>query len=180
VASLEAKLKTTPKALKDADGAKASTVKAAKAAKARAIKTEKALAEVSQKQAKREGGVVKRVNDSTKFLHLLATCSSCLCTLPHFYLSTCFPWLTCIFCDAAKQLGGIIKLHLDSAKDPLLDTVDILESNWRNVQNFLQRTHHVLPCLFIGFFRRRRMKCLLAILGSWSRLLTPWKIPNFS
>jgi Flp pilus assembly protein TadB len=62
VASLEAELKTTLKALKDADATKASAVKAAKAAEARAIKTEKALAEVSQKQDKREGGVVKRLD----------------------------------------------------------------------------------------------------------------------
>jgi biopolymer transport protein ExbB/TolQ len=59
VASLEAKLKTTSKALKDDDAAKASAGKAAKAAEARAIKAEKVLAEVSQKQAKCEGGVVK-------------------------------------------------------------------------------------------------------------------------
>jgi hypothetical protein len=59
VASLEAELKTTSKALKDADAAKTSAGKAAKAAEAKAIKAEKALAQVSQKQAKRERGVVK-------------------------------------------------------------------------------------------------------------------------
>jgi hypothetical protein len=67
VTSLESKLKTTSKALKEADekcakevtAAKASADKAVKAAEARAIKAEKALAEVSQRQAKREEGVVK-------------------------------------------------------------------------------------------------------------------------
>jgi hypothetical protein len=59
VSSLEAKLKTISKALKEADAAKASADKAVKAAEARAIKVEKALAEVSQKQAKRKEGVVK-------------------------------------------------------------------------------------------------------------------------
>jgi hypothetical protein len=48
VASLEAKLKTISKALKEVDAAKASPNKAVKAAEARAIKAEKALAEVSQ------------------------------------------------------------------------------------------------------------------------------------
>jgi hypothetical protein len=47
VPSLEAELKTTSKALKDVDAAKAYAVKAAKAAEARAIKAEKELAEVS-------------------------------------------------------------------------------------------------------------------------------------
>jgi hypothetical protein len=59
VASLEAKLKATSQALKEADAAKASADKAAKAVEARAIKAEHALAEVSQKQAKREEDVVK-------------------------------------------------------------------------------------------------------------------------
>jgi chromosome segregation ATPase len=62
VASLEAKLKATSKALKEADAAKASANKAAKAAEARAIKAEKALAEVSQKPAKREEDVVKQLD----------------------------------------------------------------------------------------------------------------------
>jgi hypothetical protein len=59
MASLEAKLKTTSKALKDADAARASADKATKAAEARASKAKKALAEVAQKQAKHEGGVIK-------------------------------------------------------------------------------------------------------------------------
>jgi hypothetical protein len=56
---LEAKLKTTSKALKEADAAKASADKAVKAAEARAIKAENPLVEVSQKQTKREEGAVK-------------------------------------------------------------------------------------------------------------------------
>jgi hypothetical protein len=37
------------------------------------------------------------------------------------------------FHDAADQLGEVMKLHLECAKDPLLDSVDFLESNWRIV-----------------------------------------------
>jgi hypothetical protein len=67
VASLEPKLKTTSKALKEADEKRAKEVSAAnvstdkevKAAEARAIKAEKALAKVSQTQAKHEEDVVK-------------------------------------------------------------------------------------------------------------------------
>jgi biopolymer transport protein ExbB/TolQ len=70
VASLESKLKTTSKALKEADekhakevsAAKVSAEKAAKATEARAIKAEKALAEVSQRHAKHEEDVVKRLD----------------------------------------------------------------------------------------------------------------------
>jgi biopolymer transport protein ExbB/TolQ len=67
VASLEAKLQTTSKALKEADekctkevsAAKVSADKEAKAAEARAIKAKKALAEVSQRHTKREEDVAK-------------------------------------------------------------------------------------------------------------------------
>jgi hypothetical protein len=55
-----------------------------------------------------------------------------------------------------QKLGEIIKLRLDSAKDPLLDTVGVLEMNWRNVRNVLQQTRHVLPRLFAGLFQRKK------------------------
>jgi hypothetical protein len=54
MAYLEAKLKTTSQALKDANIAKASAEKAAKIAEAKAKKAEKALAEIAQKQSNRE------------------------------------------------------------------------------------------------------------------------------
>jgi hypothetical protein len=41
------------------------------------------------------------------------------------------------FCDASEQLGEVWKLWLESAKDPLLDAVDVLESNWRLVRDVL-------------------------------------------
>jgi hypothetical protein len=67
------------------------------------------------------------------------------------------PVLTsCVLRDVAEQLGEIIKLHLDSAKDPLLDTVGVLESNWRNVRNVLQRTRHVFPRLFVGLSPKKK------------------------
>jgi hypothetical protein len=60
------------------------------------------------------------------------------------------------FCDAAEQLGEVMKLCLECAKDPLLDSVDILESNWRIVRDILQRSSHVLPHLFVGLFLRKK------------------------
>jgi hypothetical protein len=50
VAALEAKLKTSTEALKDANAAKVPTQKAAKAASTMAKKAKKALAEANQKQ----------------------------------------------------------------------------------------------------------------------------------
>jgi hypothetical protein len=58
--------------------------------------------------------------------------------------------------DVAEQLGEVMKLHLEGAKDPLLDSVDILESNGRIVRDILQRTRHVIPLLFVRLFQRKK------------------------
>jgi hypothetical protein len=34
--------------------------------------------------------------------------------------------------------------------------VDVLESNWKLVQNVLQLTHHVLIRMFVGFWPKKR------------------------
>jgi Flp pilus assembly protein TadB len=62
VASSQTELKTSTEDLKDANTAKVSVDKAAKAAETRATKAEKALAEATQKQAKREDVVVERLD----------------------------------------------------------------------------------------------------------------------
>jgi Flp pilus assembly protein TadB len=95
VASLEAELKSTSSALKDANIAKASAEKATKMAEAKAKKAEKALAEVSQKQSNHEGAVIERLDAictsvGSKFFILSLY-------LLKLYLLTCSSWLTCIF-----------------------------------------------------------------------------------
>jgi hypothetical protein len=60
------------------------------------------------------------------------------------------------FHDAAEQLGEVMKLRLECAKDPLLDSVDVLELNWRIVRDVLQRTHHVLPRLSVRLFPKKK------------------------
>jgi Skp family chaperone for outer membrane proteins len=63
IATLEAELKTSTKALKDANGAKVSAERAPKSANTRAKKAEKALADANQRQIKREQSVVKRLDE---------------------------------------------------------------------------------------------------------------------
>jgi hypothetical protein len=58
--------------------------------------------------------------------------------------------------DAAEQLGEVWKLRLESAKDPLLHSVGVLESNWWLARDVLQRTRHVLTRMFVGLFPRKR------------------------
>jgi hypothetical protein len=155
VTSLESKLKTTSQALKEADekrakevaAAKVSADKAIKAAEARAVKAKKMLAEDSQRQAKREEDIVQRID---VIITSIGSKFSLAFVFYSLYLSVNMPLLNnFVFCDAAEQLGEIIKLHLDSPKDPLLYTVSVLESNWRNVRNVLQRARHVLPRLLM-------------------------------
>jgi Flp pilus assembly protein TadB len=129
VASSEAELKTTSQALKEANIAKNSVEKVAKTTETKAKKAEKALAEIAQKQSNREGAVVERLD---------AICTS--------VGSKCFVFSLCLakvrsvdmllltylyFCDATEKLGEVWKLRQESAKDPLLDAVEVLESNWR-------------------------------------------------
>jgi hypothetical protein len=59
-------------------------------------------------------------------------------------------------CDAAEKLGEAWKLQQGSAKDPLLDAVDVLESNWKLARDVLQRTRHVLICMFVGLFPKNK------------------------
>jgi hypothetical protein len=60
------------------------------------------------------------------------------------------------FRDVAEQLGEVMKLRLECTKDPLLDSVDVLESNWRIVRDILQRTRHVLPRMFVELFPKKK------------------------
>jgi sensor c-di-GMP phosphodiesterase-like protein len=127
VAALEAELKTTTKALKDANTAKVSAEKDAKAAETKDKKAEKALVEATQKQAKCEQAVVERLD---------AICTSV--GSKYFVLALCLAKVTSVdmlclaylyFRDAAEKLGEVWKLWQQSAKDPLLEAVEVLESN---------------------------------------------------
>jgi hypothetical protein len=131
VASLEAKLKITSKALKDANATRTSTKKAAKAAEARACKADKALAEVAQKQTNREGAIVQWLDAivasiGSKFF-VLPLCPATFLYVNMFHLSYLY------FYDATEELGEVRKLCIECATDPLLDSVHVLESNWRVV-----------------------------------------------
>jgi hypothetical protein len=154
MASLEAKLKTTSKAHKDADAARISVDKAANTAEAKASKAEKALADVGHKHANREGAVVKQLDAivtsvGSKFF-ILPLCLATLLPVNILLLSYLY------FHDVAEHLGEVMKLRLECAKDPLLDSVDVLESNWRVVRDVLQWTHHVLPHLFAELFPKKK------------------------
>jgi hypothetical protein len=112
------------------------------------------LAEATQKQAKLEQAVVERLDEIC-----MSVGNKC------FVLSLCLAKVTSVdmllltylyFCDAALKLGELWKLWQESAKDPLLDAVEVLESNWRLARDVLQRTRHVLTRMFVGLFPKKR------------------------
>jgi hypothetical protein len=57
---------------------------------------------------------------------------------------------------AAEKIGEVYRLCADEAEDPLLDVVDVLESNYRNTKDVLQLTRHVLMHLFLEFFPKKK------------------------
>jgi hypothetical protein len=59
------------------------------------------------------------------------------------------------FYDAAEKLGEVWKLRRGNSKDPLLDAVDVLESNWKLSRDVLQQTRHVLIRMFVGLFPKK-------------------------
>jgi hypothetical protein len=61
----------------------------------------------------------------------------------------------CLY-DAAKKLGEFWRLQEASSKDPLLDSVDVLESNWKLPRNMLLQTHHVLSRMFVMLFPKKK------------------------
>jgi hypothetical protein len=60
------------------------------------------------------------------------------------------------FYDAVEKLREVWRLRQGNSKDPLLDTVDMLESNWKLTRDVLQLTRHVLICIFVGLFPKKR------------------------
>jgi hypothetical protein len=66
------------------------------------------------------------------------------------------PSLVFVFCAAAEKVGLPLALRQPNAKDPLMAAVDLLESNWKLVQEFLQLIHRVLLWMFVGLWPKKR------------------------
>jgi hypothetical protein len=59
-------------------------------------------------------------------------------------------------CGAAEKIGESWKLQQPNTEDPLLAAVDLLESNWKLVQNVLQLTRRVLTRTFIVLWPKKK------------------------
>jgi hypothetical protein len=58
------------------------------------------------------------------------------------------------------MIGESWKLHQPNTEDPLLASVDLLESNWKLVQNVLQLTRNVIIRMFVRFWPKKRKEML--------------------
>jgi hypothetical protein len=67
---------------------------------------------------------------------------------------------SCFFClfiyGAAEKVRESWKLWQPNTEDPLLAVVDLLESNWKLVQNVFQLTCRVLTCIFVGLWPKKK------------------------
>jgi hypothetical protein len=68
------------------------------------------------------------------------------------------PSLIFAFCAAAEKLGLPLRLRHPDVEDPLMASVDLLESNWKLVQEFLQLTHRVLSRMFVRLWPKKRVE----------------------
>jgi hypothetical protein len=57
---------------------------------------------------------------------------------------------------AAEKIGESWKLRQPNTEDPLLAAVDLLESNWKLVQNVLQLTRRVLTRIFVALWPKKK------------------------
>jgi hypothetical protein len=66
-----------------------------------------------------------------------------------------FAFFGLFLCGAAEKIGVSWKLRQPDTEDPLLVAVDLLESNWKLVQEVLQLTHRVLMHIFVGLWPKK-------------------------
>jgi hypothetical protein len=63
-----------------------------------------------------------------------------ICSFPHVF----------VLCVSAEKVGVSLEPVQPDTEDPLMAVVDLLESNWRLVQEVLQLTRRVLSLKFVG------------------------------
>jgi hypothetical protein len=60
------------------------------------------------------------------------------------------------FCGAVEKIRVSWKFRQPDTEDPLLAVVDLLESNWKLVQDVLQLTRRVLMHIFVGLWPKKK------------------------
>jgi hypothetical protein len=155
ISALEAELKASREAWESANAARVSAEKAAKSAENKAKKAKKALAESQQRKAEREQSIAKHLDKISVLIGSKCRFAPLEYLLMLSFADICLLICLCL-CGAAEKIGESWKLHQPNTKDPLLAAVDLLESNWKLVQNVLQLTRNVLIHMFVRFWPKKR------------------------
>jgi hypothetical protein len=87
---------------------------------------------------------------------LFFACLLMLLVADIFLLSLALP-----FYGAAEKIGVSLVLRQPDTKDPLLAAVDLLEADWKLVQEVLQLTCHMLTRMFVGLWPKKRGEMLV-------------------
>jgi hypothetical protein len=156
ISALEAELNAAREAWEGANAAKVAAEKVAKSAETKAKKTEKVLSNADQKRVQRERTIAERLDK----ISVLVGSKCCVCL---FWLlaqiciaDILFAFFGLFLRDAAEKIGVSWKLWQPDNEDPLLTVVDLLESNWKLVQEVLQLTRRVLMWMFVRLWPKKK------------------------
>jgi hypothetical protein len=72
------------------------------------------------------------------------------------FADICSLSLVFVFFVLAEKVGASLEPLQPDTEDPLMAVVDLLESNWKLVQEFLQLTRRVLTRMYVGLWPKKR------------------------
>jgi hypothetical protein len=106
--------------------------------------------------AKREQSIAKRLDKISISVGSKCCITPFLDTYSGFHLLICvYLFYLCLY-DTIEKIVESWRLWQPTTEDPLLAIVDVLESNWKLVQNILQRVCHVPIHLFLGLLPKKK------------------------
>jgi hypothetical protein len=156
ISALEAELNAAREAWEGTNAVKVAAEKVAKSVETKAKKAEKALSDADQKRVQQERAIAERLDK----ISILVDSKYCVCL---FWLlaqiciaDILFAFFGLFLCGAAEKIGVSWKLRQPDTEDPLLVAVDLLESNWKLVQEVLQLTRRVLMQMFIRLWPKKK------------------------
>jgi hypothetical protein len=136
ISALEAELKASREGWESANAAKVFAEKSAKSAENKAKKAEKALAEFQRRQAERAQSIAERLDKISVLVGSKYHIAPLEYLIMLSFADVCLLICLCL-CGTVEKIGEYWKLHRPNTKDLLLAAVDLLESNWKLVQNVL-------------------------------------------
>jgi hypothetical protein len=150
ISSLEAELEASRKAWDVVTAAKTSVDKSTKSALAKAKKAEKALADANKGCIQREQAITKRLNKISALARGKYHAFPFFIGLPILILTDICFLIFCLCLLCSLEHTGVSLAPVQPDDDPLMATVNLLESNWISIQEIFELASRVLMRIFIG------------------------------